>query len=177
MKKTILIGTSILLNISFILLFVFLQIDDSNDKKEKSETILEMIDKLSEKNDMSSTRIEQDHSKTEFYDNNEIKYKKLVFPDGKVVESFFFENGTLDKEKTYLNSKPSLDVSYHRDGSRKSLLVYEKDNLVSIITNYPNGQIESEGKKLRFSGKNDMYHGRWIWYNQDGTVRDERNFN
>ena len=106
-----------------------------------------------------------------------LKYKRIVEDGGKVAELYFFENGNIEKEKVYFNSKPYEEVVYYQNGNRKSYSRYEKDNLVNITTNHPNGQMESQGKKLRFNGKNDMYYGRWIWYNSDGTVRDEKNFN
>jgi len=185
MKKTILIIISVLLNVSFILLFIFSQSNSSNKKEEKAEAIVEMQEKLDAKNselesfqenrlDLNSNK---EYSKTEFYDNSQIKYKKLVGRDGRVVESYFFQNGDIEKERTSLDSKPYEEVVYYQNGNRKRYSVYEQENIVNITTNYPNGQIESQGRKTRSNGKNDMYYGRWIWYNQDGTIRDEKNFN
>ena len=94
-----------------------------------------------------------------------------------MVESYFFQNGDIEKERTSLDSKPYEEVVYYQNGNRKRYSVYEQENIVNITTNYPNGQIESQGRKTRSNGKNDMYYGRWIWYNQDGTIRDEKNFN
>ncbi len=171
MKKTILIIVSVVLNISFILLFVFLQIDNSEKEADKELAIKEIKKELGAQNNNQDS-----YSKTEFYDNDQIKYKRISDNSGFVKEMYFFYDGTIHKEKTSINSNPYEEVIYHKNGNRKQYLVYEQDNIVNITTNYPNGSKESEGRKISFNGKNDIFHGRWIWYNKDGTIREEKNF-
>ena len=66
------------------------------------------------------------------------------------------------------------EVHYYPDGSIKKLIVKNQSNNIRIIvTYYLNGQIESQGKmKLAKSG-NEMLHDQWIWFNVDGTIRQE----
>lgn len=117
------------------------------------------------------------YPKAEFYDNDQIKYKRIVGESGRVTELHYFYDGKIHKEKISINSDPYEEVVYYKNGNRKQYFMYEEDNIVNIITNYQNGQIESQGKKIQFNGKNDIFHGTWIWYNEDGTIREERKFN
>ncbi len=171
MKKTVLIISSVLLNVTFILMFIFLQSDKSDEQGK--------IDLLKDQLDLAEQKLEtydKDFSKAEFDDHNNLKYQRLVGKNDKVTERYYYDDGKIEKEKIFLKSNPYEEIEYFRNGNRKIYTRYEKQNLVHIIENYPNGQIKSEGKKMRRNGKNDEWHGRWIWYNQDGTVRKERNF-
>ena len=179
MKKTILISVSVILNLIFIFLFVSLQINDSSEKRYKDMYIRE-VQKDFDKN--KKDRPEQwpedwGISKTEFYDNGEVKYKRMVDEFGGRKDIEFSPDGKIVKERTFLNFKPHEEVIYYSDGNRKEYRIYESDNIVNIITNYRNGQIKSKGKKIISSNGNYMLSGRWIFFNQDGTFQREEVYN
>ena len=172
MKKTVLIISSVVLNVTFILMFIFLQSDKSDEQSK--------IDLLKDQLYLAEQKLEKayvaDFSKAEFNDDDNLKYQRLVGKNDKVTERFYYDDGKIKKEKIFLKSSPYEEIEYYRNGNRKIYTQYEKQNLVHIIENYRNGQIKAQGKKLRRNGRNDEWHGRWIWYNPDGTVSKEENF-
>ena len=69
-------------------------------------------------------------------------------------------------------------VDYRYEGSIRKLSVpMQNADSSQMITNYySNGQIESMGKvRLMDEGKKAKY-GNWIWYDEQGFVKQERSF-
>lgn len=178
MKKTILILASVILNLVFILVFVFLQINDSNNKKDKTEYIQNVQQDFDETNKNLPINWPDDfYSKTEFYDNGQVKYQRVVDESGNRKDLHFSYDGKLTKEKIFSNFKPYEEVVYYSSGNRREYIVHESDNVINIITNYESGQLKSKGRKRVSGNGNKMYYGRWVIYNRDGTFQKEIVYN
>ena len=70
-------------------------------------------------------------------------------------------------------------ISYYSNGEIKQLVVADGqiDNYYYEINYYPNGQPASEGIKIQpENGKNKLFYGDWIWYNEDGVIKQEKTF-
>ena len=172
MKKTVLIISSVVLNVTFILMFIFLQ-SDKTDEQSKIDLLKDQLYLAEQKLRKHMLQIFQRLSSMMMII---LSTSVFVGKNDKITERFYYDDGNIKKEKIFVKSSPYEEIEYYRNGNRKIYTRYEKQNLVHIIENYRNGQIKAQGKKLRRNGRNDEWHGRWIWYNPDGTVSKEENF-
>ena len=171
MKKTVLIISSVLLNVTFILMFIFLQ-SDKSDEQIKITLLKDQLYLEQQKN----KQYDEDFSKAEFNKEGNLKSQRLIGKNEELIERYYYDDGKIKTEKTFVKSNPYEEIEYYRNGNLKTFTHYEKQNLVHIFEYYPNGQIKAQGKKIRRNGRNDEWHGRWIWYNQDGTLWQEKTY-
>ena len=188
MLKYLLIITSIVLNI--VLVIFFLQTDD-NVTNVYTNTI-DGTPKYEQRIEMPSgdtiERILIDGVlvKESIYSSNGAKKEVRNYKDSQKHGdwvTYYQNNDTINKDRkkqysSYKSGRLLEMVDYRYGGSIRKLSVpmqYEENS--HMITNYySNGQIESMGKvRLIEKGKKTKY-GNWIWYDEQGFVKQERSF-
>ena len=189
MIKKIFILISVILNIIFISKGYLSSLDiffKNNDKIEKTYSVTDNGQKV--------------YTETEFNSNNEAIYKRIVVDSEIVKESYYYIDGNVKEECNYKNGKKhGLWATYHQDGRIREdgryengelkevatyydngsikELSYPETEIIRLITTYfPNGNVESQGKKILSKNGNEAFYGRWLWYNIDGTLKDEMVF-
>ncbi|MAV64269.1 MAG: hypothetical protein CBD97_00685 [Pelagibacteraceae bacterium TMED237] len=189
--KKIFISISIILNIIFIF---------SGSASSSFDYIFQTSDKI-EKSYSYTDKGEKMYIETELNSSNNPIYRKIVVNSDLIKELYFYINGKIKEEYNYKNGRKNGAWSSYRDngsikedgiyqdgvlkeianyypsGSIKQLSFSESNKIRLITTYYPNGNIESQGKKILSKNGNEAFYGRWIWYNYDGTFKDEMVFN
>ena len=85
----------------------------------------------------------------------------------------------LEKEMKYNNGNLIEAILYYDNGERKQLIEADSQmkNYYHEINYYPNGQRASEGMKFQpENGKNKLLYGNWIWYDEDGVIKQEKTY-
>lgn len=116
----------------------------------------------------------EDSTWTYYYDGGRLKSIlnfKLGLQNGVAIE--YFENGQKKSECNNLNgNKNGKEQKWLENGILIYSAYYKNDNLNGIeYSYYPNGKIEKEGNYL-----NGIKKGKFIWYNNDGTIKEETTF-
>jgi antitoxin component YwqK of YwqJK toxin-antitoxin module len=188
MLRYLLVAASIALNVVLVLFFLKTDSKITNvytktiDGTPKYEQRIEMPNGDSVKRILLDGSLVQesvyfsDGSKKEIrnYNNNQKHGDWIIY---------YQNNDTINKDRkkqysSYKDGKLLEMVDYRYEGSIRKLSVpMQNAESSQMITNYySNGQIESMGKvRLIEEGKKTKY-GNWIWYDEQGFVRQEKSF-
>ena len=98
MKKTVLIISSVLLNVAFILMFIFLQ-SDKSDEQIKIDLLKDQLYLEQQKN----KQYDEDFSKAEFNEDGNLKSQRLVGENEELMSDFIMMMEILKRKKYLLN--------------------------------------------------------------------------
>ena len=158
--------------------------DDLNQNGQWDSSITEFIHK---KNNIETLKLNGIVREQKIYfENNRIKeirkFDSLEQKSGVWVT--YFETNSPDlknnikTETVYENGKLVEGIEYFFTGEVKQ--IYTKDvnynNVTDVINYYPDGQIQSEGKKILTKSGKEAWYGNWVFYNRDGTIKQEKVF-
>jgi len=162
---------------------------DSNNNGKWDAAKREYIEEMYVDGLITEKRIRMDGNLIQeifYFENGQIKEQKNYKSDKlHGVSNLYFENEYIDqplqveKELKYHDGKLMESVLYYNNGEVKQLVAADKQraNYYYEINYYPNGQPASEGMKIQpENGKNKLFYGDWIWYNEDGVIKQEKTF-
>jgi antitoxin component YwqK of YwqJK toxin-antitoxin module len=112
-----------------------------------------------------------DNKEIEYYDNGVIK-KEYYLKNDKFQGEYkeFYENGNLKVKHNYSDGI-LIDTSYYygTDKLKKTIKVWSKIDTVQVLNFQTNGNIESEGFKL----KDKIKIGKWKYYDKEKNLAKE----
>ena len=178
---------SIILNIIFI--SVILTSNNNNvervysvtaDGKKKYDEIIESDNEI-HKRVLIDTKLDEEII---YFKSGQIKEVRK-YKDGKKDGSWiiYYENNNplsknkIKKESQYIDDILQESVKYNRDGIIEQLSLPESKRITMVTNYYLNGQIKSQGKTILTNSGNQAWYGSWIWYNKDGSIKNEKFFN
>ena len=121
-----------------------------------------------------------------YFDNNRLKeVRKFDSSEEKhgVWTEYFESNSPYNKnniktETVYKKGKLIERIEYFSTGELKQMYTTDINysNITDVINYYPDGQIQSEGKKILTKSGKEAWYGNWVFYNRDGTIKQEKVF-
>ncbi len=119
-----------------------------------------------------SLNAQKQKMQSDLEENDGIFYLKKTGEKYTGVAYSYHKNGKRKKQTTYKKGKVTFETMYHENGDIASEVAYKKGKRHGTFTAF------YKGKKLKAEGKykKGKKTGDWTWYNEDGSVKEQKSF-